>query len=145
MFISSCGQLGLLIMAPGNGRGRNSLRSDRNSKDSHIYKDYPTPRNALSVCHVFYKHLMHTLTNLISECARYISDFRLMFRLSKNFHIFGKFSDFWKIFRFSENCQIFGKFSDFLKIFRFSENFQIFGKFSDFLKSFRFSKNFQIF
>ena len=27
MFISSCGELGLLIMASGNGRGRNSLHS----------------------------------------------------------------------------------------------------------------------
>ena len=40
--------------------------------------DNPTPRNALSVSssigplvrHVFYPHLTHTHTNLISECAR---------------------------------------------------------------------------
>ena len=69
-------------------------------------------------------------------CGKF-SNFRKMFRFSKKFQIFGKFtenfsdlptnfrfSDFWKIFRFSENLQICGKCSDFRKIFRFAKKFR---------------------
>ena len=92
---------------------------------SILLLENPCPSVRLLVCHVFYKHLTHTLTNLISECVRQIfrkcSDFRKIFRFSKNFQIFGKFSDFLKIFRFLEFFRL-------SKIFRFSENFQIFKK-----------------